>query len=52
MCMIIINNATRDTGLLHISSLTHSKYRHPQDYEVNHNLKLAKSDVKLLFVMN
>ena len=36
--MITINNATCDTGHLHISSLTHSKYRHSQDYEVNYNL--------------
>ena len=48
MHMITINNATCNTGHLHISPLTCSEHRHLQDYEVNHNLKLAKSNVKPL----
>ena len=50
MHMITINNAMCNTGLLHVSSLTHSKHGHPQDYEVIHNLKLAKSNEKLLYL--
>ena len=45
MHMMTISNGTCDTGHLHISPLTHSKHRHPQDHEVNHKLKLAKSNV-------
>ena len=50
MHMITINNAMCDTGHLHISPLTHSKDRHPQDYEVNHNLKSVISNAKLLYL--
>ena len=39
MHMIAINNATCDTGHLHVSSLTHSEHRHPQEYEITYNLK-------------
>ena len=44
-----INNATCDTGHLHICSLTHSEHRHPQDYEIKHNLKLVKS-IEYLYI--
>ena len=50
MHIITINNATCDTGHLYICSLTHSEHRHPQDYEINHNLKLAKSIEKRLYL--
>ena len=46
--MITINNATCDTGHLPVSSLTHSKHGHHQDYEVNYNLHSAKSNAKSL----
>ena len=48
--MITINNAMCDTGHLHVSPLTCSDHRHPQDYEVNHNLKSVKSNVKFLYL--
>ena len=51
MHMITINNDMWDTGHPHVTSLTHSKQRHPQDYEINHNLKLAKSIEKLLYIV-
>ena len=50
MHMITINNATCNTSHLHVCSLPHSKHRHPQDYEINHNLKLAKSIEKPLYL--
>ena len=46
--MIITNNATCNTGHLHISSLTHSDHGHHLDYEVNYNLYSAKSSAKSL----
>ena len=43
-----MNNAMCNTGHLHISSLTHSKHGHHQDYELNYILYSAKSNVKSL----
>ena len=52
MHMIIINNATCNTGHLHVCSSIHSEHRYPQGYEINHNLKLVKSTEKnFIFVM-
>ena len=48
MCMITINNATCNTGHLHVSSLTCSEHGHCQDYEVIYNLNLAKCNMKPL----
>ena len=48
MHMITINNATCNTGHLHISSLTHNEDGHHHNYEVNYNIYLVKSNVKFL----
>ena len=50
MHMITINNATCDTGHLHIISLTQNEHRDPQDYKINHNLKSVKGNEKLLYL--
>ena len=41
-----MNNATCDTGHLHISFLTHSEHRHHWDYKINHRLYLGIASVK------
>ena len=51
MHMITINNATCNTGHLHISSLSHSEHRHHQDYKINYRLHLAIASVRSLYLM-
>ena len=50
MNMLTINNATCDTGHLHISSLTYSEHGHHQNYDVNYRLYLVKSNAKPLYL--
>ena len=51
MHMITINNATCDTGHLHVSSLIHSEHRHCQDYKINYRLYLVIASAKSLHLM-
>ena len=50
MHIITINNATHETGHLHICLSTTSEHRHPKGYEIDHNLKLVKSIKKSLYL--
>ena len=52
MHTITINNATCNTGHLHVSSLTHSEHRHHQDYKLNYRLHLLVGSAKSLHLTN
>ena len=46
MHTITINNATCNTGHMHVSSLTCSEHGHHQNYKMNLRLHLAMASVK------
>ena len=46
--MIIINNATYDTGYLYDGSLIYSEHGHHQNYEINIMLHLAIASAKFV----
>ena len=47
MHMVTINNATCNTGHLHVSSLAYSEHRHQQNYRINFRLCLGEASAKL-----
>ena len=51
MHTITINNATCNTGHLHVSSLTCSEHRHSQSYKINLRLHLGMASVKSVYLV-
>ena len=49
MHMVTINNATCNTGHLHISSLAYSEHRHHQNQKINFRLYLVKASMKCVY---